>query len=224
MAADYEIARTSGRCAVTGRVLQEGEPYYTALFETDDSLERRDFAVEAWDGPPGGCFCFWKTRMPVRDKKRRPVVINQEVLTQIFLQLEETQSEMKQRFRFILALLLLRKRVLKLDNTVREDGLEYWELRLVKDQSVHRLVNPELNAAQIETLSAQMTQLLTGEPDVVDALDVAQDAPNGNDGGDPGEEVSAGREAAASGPISSDPETPNEASATNDSEAPRADT
>jgi hypothetical protein len=220
MPAEYEIARTSGRCAVTDRVLQEGEPYYTALFETADTLERRDFSVEAWQAPPQGCFCFWKTRMPVRDRKRQPIVINQEVLTQIFLQLEETESQMKQRFRFILALLLLRKRVLKLENTVREEGVEYWELRLVKEQSIHRLVNPELNAEQIEMLSAQMTQLLTGEPDVIDALDANVADETGVGIGKTG----SGEEFSDSAPAASDPDTSQGARAPDESEATRGDT
>ncbi len=220
MATEYEIARTTGRCAATDRILEEGEPYFTALFEMEDHLERRDFSVEAWDGPPEGCFCFWKTRIPVRDQKRQPLVINQELLTQIFLQLEETESEPRQRFRFILALLLMRKRVLKLEKTEREDGAEFWELRLVKDQSTHRLRNPELTSAQVEQLSVQMTQLLTGEPDAIDRLEQQGDTPSEG-------EAEATRESAdAAGEPEADSEateTPPQTSHDEETEATRAE-
>lgn len=174
MTGDWEISRPTGKCAVTERVLGEGECYFAALFETPEGLVRRDYAEAVWTGPPEGCFCHWRGRVPVREKKATTIVaVDRELLLQIFMRLEDAESEAQRQFRFVLALLLMRKRVLKLENTVREAGQEYWELRVVGDESAttHRVLNPRLSPQQVDRLNAQVLALLGGDVEVVEALE-----------------------------------------------------
>lgn len=173
MVEDWEISRTTGKCAASDRPLAEGESYYAVLMETAAGFERRDYAVDAWRGPPEGTFCYWRGRVPIREKKPGSYAVDTVILSQLFVQLEETQSEPKQQLRFVLALLLMRKRLLKMDRSVQEEGQEYWMMRMTSDQSVHRVLNPRLAAPQIERLSAQLTAILSGE---VDALRVVEEA------------------------------------------------
>src|SRR5262245_21742326 len=109
MSSEWEIARVTGRCAVTGRELAEGESYYAVLMETPAGLERRDYSIEGWPGMPGGTFCHWKGKIPVKQKRQGPVSLDPELLTHLFMQLEESQSEPMQQLRFVIALLLMRK-------------------------------------------------------------------------------------------------------------------
>lgn len=171
MATDWEITRTTGKCFATERTFAEGEAYYAALFETDEGVERRDYAEDAWQGPPEGCFCFWRGRVPVKEKKPATVSVDREMLTQLFCRLEDEDSPAKQQFRFVLALLLMRKRLLKLDGTQIEDGQEYWELRLTSDQSTHRVLNPRLGQPEIDRLSIQLQTILSGEMDAFECLE-----------------------------------------------------
>lgn len=170
MANDWELARTTGRCAVTDRVFAEGEPYYAVLFEGPSGLERRDYSPEAWNGPPEGTFCYWRGRVPVREKKPAALEIDPQMLTQLFLGLEDDPSEPKQQFRFVLALLLMRKRLLRFEQAVRQGGQEYWQMRLMSDKSLHQVLNPRLNDEQIARLSAQLTALLSGEVEAMEVL------------------------------------------------------
>lgn len=174
MANEYEISRSTGRCAVTHRELKEGESYYVVLIETAEGFERRDYSVDAWDGPPEGAACFFRARVPVKEKG--PIVIDHGVLTHLFQRLEHEESEMKQKFRFVLALLLMRKRMLKFEQTTQDGESEYWQMRLMMDQSVHRVLNPKLTDEEIERLSAQLTALLSGEVDPSDAVEVPEPA------------------------------------------------
>ena len=154
----------------TARELAEGELYYAVLFETDQGFERRDFAADAWTGPPEGHFCYWRAKVPPRHKKPSTVVVDHALLTSFFCRLEDQKSEVRQEFRFVLALLLMRKRILKLDGTTREGDREYWRLRLVADQSEHTVVNPRLSDERVERLSAQLTAILSGDALVIDSL------------------------------------------------------
>ena len=86
MAHEYEISRSTGRCAATQRELKEGEPYFVVLIETVVAFERRDYSVDSWEGPPEGAFCFWRARVPV--KKKGPMVVDHGVLIHLFQRLE----------------------------------------------------------------------------------------------------------------------------------------
>lgn len=176
MANDWELARTTGRCAATGRAFGEGEAYYAALFETPAGLERRDYSLEAWSGPPEGSFCHWRGRIPIRERKPAALEIDGQMLSQLFVSLEEEQSETRQQFRFVLALLLLRKRLLRFEQAVRKDGQEFWQMRLLSDKSLHQVLNPRLGEEQIARLSAQLTALLSGEMEAIETLNDAGDS------------------------------------------------
>jgi hypothetical protein len=184
MSNEYEIARPTGRCAVTDRPLAEGESYYAVLLETPDGFERRDYAVDAWEGPPEGSFCYWKARVPVREKKREHLSFDPVMLTHLFLRLEDEESEMRQSFRFVLALLLMRKRLLKYEGTSESGGHELWRMRLTTDGTLHQVVNPRLTELQVDRLSAQLTAILSGEVESLESLD-------GIEGMDPGVEASS---------------------------------
>jgi hypothetical protein len=172
---DWEVQKGTGRCATTGREFAEGESFYAALFETAAGIERRDFSVDAWTGPPEGSFCHWRGRIAVRDRKKPTIAVDKTVLTQLFLRLEDESSEVKQQFRFVLGLLLMRKRLLKFEQTLSDGDREYWQMRLVGEQSLHQVINPRLTDEQVDRLSTQLTAILSGDADAVEFLERASD-------------------------------------------------
>jgi hypothetical protein len=159
----WDIARCSGVCAVTGRTLAEGEEHYAVLFEEGEGFRRADFGLESWTGPPPGAYCFFRTRVPVREKKKR-LLVDDEVLVNFFIRLgEDENQEARHNFRFVLALILMRKRLLKYEDTKHENGHEYWIMRLVREQSVHRVRNPHLTEDQIAEVSRELGAILHGD-------------------------------------------------------------
>ena len=61
---DYELQRCTRHCAVTERELQPGETFFSTLTAEGAELARRDYSVEAWQGPPAGVVGWWKSKMP----------------------------------------------------------------------------------------------------------------------------------------------------------------
>ncbi len=173
---DYAISRASGRCAVSGRAFDPGEEFYSVILETGEGLERRDYSLAAWEGPPPGALCHFKTRLPAREESRRTFV-DDEVLINFFLRLAGASEVLKQRFRFVLALILLRKRLLKYEGTAREPEGEHWDMRLVRDKSLHRVFNPVMNDEEIEQVSGELSAILHGAP-IDDELLPAGDSPD----------------------------------------------
>ena len=84
---DYQIQPHTRRCTATGRDLQPGERYYTALLEEGDQFVRQDFAKDAWQGPPPGAFSFWCGRVPQPDDAAKPR-FDDDALEECFRRLE----------------------------------------------------------------------------------------------------------------------------------------
>lgn len=175
MANDYEISRTTGKCAATGREFKKNDFYYAALFDSPQGFERKDYSLDAWTGPPENCFCYWKGRVPVREKKPTTIAIDNSILMNLFCRLEDDSSEMRQKFRFVLALLLMRKRLVRFEKAIRSEDREYWQVRLVAEQSVQQVLNPHLSEQEIERLSGQLTAILSG--DVAAIAELEEEAP-----------------------------------------------
>jgi len=170
--AEYEISRATGKCATCARPLEVGDVFYTVVVAEGEAFVRQDIGAECWHGPPAGALCHFRTRVPEREKKRK-VLVDDAILVDFFRRLSETDEAGKERFRFVLSLILLRKRLLKYEQTTREGGREYWHMRLMADKTQHRVVNPELEESQIEGLTVELGSILEGF--AADAADAATD-------------------------------------------------
>ncbi len=155
----WEVEPAVGRCASTGRPIEEGEEFYSVLFEDGDSFKRADYCLDSWEKPPEGAFCHFKSRVPVKEKKKQ-LLVNNDVLTSFFMRLEEETEAVRVQFRFVIALMLMRKRILRYEGSVVEDAAEVWEMTLTRDHSKHRVVNPRLTDDQIEGVSKQLSAIL----------------------------------------------------------------
>jgi hypothetical protein len=70
--------------------------------------------------------------------------------------------------------------MLKFEQTTQDGECEFWQMRLMMDQSVHRVLNPKLSDEEIERLSAQLTALLSGEVDPNEAAEEPEPAEEGS--------------------------------------------
>ena len=79
----------------------------------------------------------------------------------------------------VLALILMRKRLLKYEQTQREGDSEIWQMRLMKDRSEHSVANPRLTDDQIEDVSRQLGAIL--HTDAGEFADQADSLTQGNE-------------------------------------------
>ena len=110
--ANWDVYKPLGECSGSGQQMEFGDEYFGALLETEEGLQRRDFSVAYWEKEKPEVFCFWKTRLPHPEQKKK-VFVDDEMLMAFFERLtDETEAE-RLNFRFVLALILMRKRRLK---------------------------------------------------------------------------------------------------------------
>ncbi len=156
---EWEINKPLGQCYGSGKTIEHGEEYFGALVETEEGLQRRDFSAEFWQSQKPDVFCFWKTKLPNPDQKKQ-IFVDDDMLMAFFERLEKETEQEKINFRFVLAMILMRKRRLKYDETKTENGNEIWLLRVVGEKHTAEVINPHLDQEQIEQLSSQIGQIL----------------------------------------------------------------
>lgn len=162
MNTEFEVVRPVGRCAISGREIRPGETFHTALFETAQGFERRDYAAECWSAPPEGAFCVFKTRIAEKPARRR-TFIDDESLIHFFTRLGDETEPLKLNFRYVLALIMMRKRLLRYERSLRDGDAEYWQVRLSRDGSLHQVRNPVLDEQQITQLTSELGLILAGD-------------------------------------------------------------
>lgn len=156
MLGEYKVSRCSRQCHQLGRPLREGEWYYSVVLESDEEFERRDYSAEAWDGPPEGAIGFWKNRMPTADD-RKLVLAPAEVLIDLLRQMADFPDKAKTRY--LLALMLLRRKIVQLaaDTQASSDILP---VKIPSNGSVIEIPICEIGRSESEQLLEQLNELL----------------------------------------------------------------
>lgn len=159
MMTHYEIQPPTRRCAVTGRELKEGERFYAVLREEGDHFVRQDFSPEAWQGPPPGTFGFWCGKVPPAEDKRKPR-FDDDLLEECFHRLEGQTDPGRVNFRYVVALLLVRRKRMKFEQTAHEEGVEKMLLRCARTGETHWVVNPRLTEEEMTQVQDEVFRVL----------------------------------------------------------------
>ncbi|MEE9293340.1 MAG: hypothetical protein V3W34_00030, partial [Phycisphaerae bacterium] len=101
-------------------------------------------------------------------EKKKRLLVDDDVLVNFFRRLKDETRLVRLQFRFVLALILMRKRLLKYEETKRADEKEYWVMRLGKEAERHSVLNPRLTDDEIETVSKELGAILHGDVGVLD--------------------------------------------------------
>jgi hypothetical protein len=159
MMTDYQIQPNTRKCAVTGRELQAGEKYYAVLVEEGDHWLRRDYSVEGWQGPPADAIGFWAGRVPPPDAHAKPK-FDDDMLLDCFARLEPETEQRKVSFRYVIALLLMRRKRFKFERTIASAGQQTLCLRCVKTGAEHHVIDPGLSEEELEKVQDDVFHVL----------------------------------------------------------------
>jgi hypothetical protein len=156
---DFEIQRCTRHCAVSGRELKAGETVYSVVRAQGATVVREDFAAEHWHGPPDHAIGWWMCRIPTITNKRAHWAPN-DVMLDLLEQLEHEPT--RQEFRYVLSLLLIRRRMLRLEETRTDElGQEISLLYCAKKETSYQVVTAMPDHTRIEAIQQELGQLLT---------------------------------------------------------------
>lgn len=157
------VARPNGVCAVSGEPIAPGMTFMAALQDTPQGFVRLDVLPQHWEQlDRSDVMADWRTVMPTRQERKR-VLADDGVLLELFEQLADAEEHSRKAFRYVLGLLLVRKRLLVMEGSTRDtQGREVLQLRR-RGTEVHEtfdLLDPGLDDEQLEHVSTQLRQIL----------------------------------------------------------------
>lgn len=175
LSTNYEISRSSGVCAATGRGLSPGEPCIAVLCEPADDenlpFVRLDYSIDAWEAGsrPERLFSYWRTAVPEPNARKR-LLVDDDLLLNVFERLAGDERPQRAAFRFVIALILMRKKLLRYVRREMRGDNEIWFLapRVPADApqpEPFEVVNPRLADDDIRELSDQLSEILNADLD-----------------------------------------------------------
>jgi hypothetical protein len=164
MQIDWTIQGRSGQCAVTGREFAEGELFYTLLFREHDGFRREDLSEEAWrerQAQPGAHqpYSFWRTKFEP-PPAAAPEAVTKKTAEDLLRRYMTERDESHANARYILALMLERKRLLKQIEAKEDIHGRTLVYEHVKTGEVFVVPDPGLRLDQIEAVQNEVAALL----------------------------------------------------------------
>jgi hypothetical protein len=159
MLLDFDVAHCSRRCAASGRTLAPGEVYVSTLHLEDGTPVRRDFAADKWQGAGDEVIAWWRSCVPENDASR-PKLAPSEVLLNLFAELAAQPTELE--FRYVLGLLLLRRKLVRLEQHRRDEEGELMLLDCPQREEQFELRVATPTAERAAELERRMVELLYG--------------------------------------------------------------
>lgn len=184
----WHIKSRAHECSVTAKPFEEDEVFYTALFpdpESDGYL-RKDFSSDAWDSLDSeneSPFSFWRSvYKPPEVVAREEDVIEQDDPEALLSRLVEEDEEHTENARYILAVMLERKKLLvETDSQKTRNGL----LRIYEHRhsgEVFIIKDPQIPLSEVASIQDEVQQLLSPKPPEnekgAESADASVPAPN----------------------------------------------
>lgn len=166
MAKDYDnISKPTGVCLKCEQSFEPGTEYVATVREIDEQFERRDYCVGCHDGAAedASVVAVWQARAP-EPKEKRKLFVDDDVLMNFFRRLEGDENDSRINFRFVLALVLMRKKLLVYEGSEKlDDGGEVWTMRYKGGDETCRVLDPHMDEDKIAEVSEQLNQILESD-------------------------------------------------------------
>ncbi len=159
---DWKIQGREAGCVRCERVFEDGEAHFSLLLVDEDSFGREDRCVacfEAEEEVPEDVV-FWRTRRVV--KAKRGLAVDFESVERLFLALEGREEPRLVELRYLLSLLLMRKKRVKLVRVKRTEDAEWMILRRPRRDEALRVKVFELTPERAHELRAELERIFEG--------------------------------------------------------------
>lgn len=156
--ADWNVHSRQGHCVACERAFAEGEAVFSMLRLEADDLQRGDLC--------GGCFdardeardlVWWRT---THQERKGGMRMDFELILTLFEKLGEKPSEGIRDLRFLLALLLVRHRKLRLVGVRTRGKREFLQLRKPRTKKEYEAEVRDLEAERREQLTQALGELM----------------------------------------------------------------
>ena len=162
MTVDWSIQSRAEKCAVTGAPFQDGEYFYTLLFDGTDGFRREDLSEGAWRARNDNRqpFSFWRSKYEA-PPAAAPEPLAKQTAEELLRRYMEENSAQHTAARYLLAVMLERKKLLKEVESKRAGGGALTRVyEHTKTGEIFVIPDPELRLDQIEGVRTEVAALL----------------------------------------------------------------
>ncbi len=176
---EWHIQSRSHVCQISGRHFADKEAYYTLLFEERSELKRIDVCEAVWRErygdakatDAGGYVSHWKGVYEA-PPAAPPEPIQKDTAESLLRKLIERNSPEFGAACYILAVMLERKRLLRVKEQLRREGRRIFIYEQPKTGDLFTITDPDLRLDQLDAVQHQVADLLehglpseeTGQP------------------------------------------------------------
>lgn len=160
MPEEYSFSGVAETCGPCEKAFEAEENLFSALRRENERYVRLDICASCWEKQQKeSLLCFWKRKARIRETQP---TVDGSVVFDIFQKLDGARERHDQNFRYILGLLLMRRKRLKfLDVEKTEDG-EFLVLEDRRLQDVkYRLLDPGLSEEEMQHAKDEVGKLFS---------------------------------------------------------------
>lgn len=161
---EWKFRRRTGACTGCNTAFEDGARHVSVLSVAQEMLAREDLCLVCWQGRAQGAgsqsaataesLVFWFTR---HKEGKRGMQLDLPTLEAVFLRLEGRSEPKLAELRYLLCLLLMRKKRLKIDRILRGEGAQG------ESMIVHRPRRKEALRVWVYDFSAERMDALKGD-------------------------------------------------------------
>lgn len=164
MQQNWSIRSRAHECALTGRPFEDGESFHTAIYfdPQENGYVRRDICNEAWkqeieERKP---VASWKTIYQKVIVEARPEIAPKESAQELLQRFIEEGDPMTENARYILALMLERKRQIVQTAEKEVDGVKMLFYENKKTGEIFIVRDPELKLDEVAQIQEEVATIL----------------------------------------------------------------
>lgn len=159
MEKEWTIEKSLNKCSSCAKEFDQKQEYFSQIFDSGGVFVRKDFCLACWKGPDASAYSFWRTRAAVKEEKPKRF-IDLGIILDFFKKLGSSEEKAKVNFRYILALVLMRKRKLKFEGAKTENNSEILTLQEAGTDNLFSVKNPKLTEQELNSITQQVGQIL----------------------------------------------------------------
>lgn len=137
-----------------------GTVCFSTVVERNGQFIREDFSEEHWNGPPENAVGFWQSLVP-DDEKGKPKPLDTEALMEYFEQISDEGSGAQEKNRYVIALLLLQKRRLVVDDSRLDGDEEFLICSGKQGEGPFEIQNFKLPDEQVRLLQEELKGIIS---------------------------------------------------------------
>lgn len=178
---EWKFTKRQPACRHCQHTFEDTEPHISALAVRGEEVAREDVCLACWKTQVSrGDLFWWRTRH--EEGKKRGIALNLEALEALFTRLEGQAAGALAELRYVLCLVLMRKRKLKIERVERDAEGEALIVSRPRRSDLYRVAVFDFSPEKVDELRSRLQEVFEGaeaaeiDPDAASELADPSDA------------------------------------------------